>query len=83
LGITISSHEEEILQHLQTITKNDSADGKTCGKSGIPEPELNRLSSILKVFNDLFGNIDWKDADKICKVIAEEIPAKVSADRAY
>jgi type I restriction enzyme, R subunit len=35
------------------------------------------------VFNDLFGNIDWKDADKIRQVIAEEIPAKVAADKAY
>ncbi len=47
------------------------------------EPELDRLSNILKDFNDLFGNIQWKDADSIQKVIAEEIPARVSADRAY
>lgn len=47
------------------------------------EPELDRLSNILKVFNDLFGNLDWKDADKIRQVIADEIPAKVSADKAY
>ena len=49
----------------------------------MPEPELDRLSSILQAFNDQFGNIEWKDADKIRKVIAEEIPAKVSADKAY
>jgi type I restriction enzyme R subunit len=48
-----------------------------------PQPELDLLSNILKVFNDLFGNIDWKDADKIRQVIAEEIPSKVAADRAY
>ena len=47
------------------------------------EPEVDRLSNILKTFNDQFGNIDWKDADKIRKVIAEEIPAKVAADKAY
>ncbi len=29
------------------------------------------------------NNIDWKDADKIRKVISEEIPAKVAADKAY
>jgi type I restriction enzyme R subunit len=55
----------------------------TSGGGHMPEPALDRLSNILKVFNDLFGNLDWKDADKIRKVIAEEIPAKVSADRAY
>ena len=38
---------------------------------------------IIKTFNDLFGNIDWKDADKIRKVIAEEIPNRVSQDKAY
>jgi type I restriction enzyme, R subunit len=48
-----------------------------------PEPELDRLSNIVRAFNDLFGNVDWKDADKIHKVITEEIPAKVSADEAY
>ena len=36
-----------------------------------------------KVFNEQFGNIDWKDADKIRQVIAAEIPPKVAADRAY
>ena len=28
------------------------------------EAELDFLLSILSNFNDLFGNIDWKDADK-------------------
>lgn len=48
-----------------------------------PEPEMDQLSNILKAFNDQFGNIDWNDADKIQKVISEELPAKVSADTAY
>ncbi len=48
-----------------------------------PEPELDQLSNILKTFNDLFGNIDWKDADKIRKVITDELPTKVAADTAY
>lgn len=47
------------------------------------EPELEQLSRIIRSFNDLFGNIDWKDADKIRQVIAEEIPAKVRANEAY
>ncbi|MGI8549048.1 MAG: type I restriction endonuclease subunit R [Gemmatimonadaceae bacterium] len=48
-----------------------------------PEPQLDRLSNILKNFHDLFGNIDWKDGDKIRQVITEEIPTKVAADKAY
>jgi type I restriction enzyme, R subunit len=55
----------------------------TTGGGHKPEPELDRLSNILRAFNDQFGNIDWKDADKIRWVISEEIPAKVAADRAY
>lgn len=53
------------------------------GAGGRPEPELDRLSNILKAFNDQFGSIPWKDADKVRKVISEEIPAKVAADEAY
>src|SRR5262249_3509456 len=49
----------------------------------VPEPELDRLSNIIKAFNEQFGNIDWKDGDKIRQVIAEEIPVKVAADKAY
>ena len=55
----------------------------TSGGGRKPEPELDQLSNIIKAFNDQFGNIDWKDGDKIRKVIAEEIPAKVAADAAY
>ncbi len=55
----------------------------TSGGGRKAEPELDRLTNILKAFNDQFGNIDWKDADKIRKVITEEIPAKVGADEAY
>ena len=55
----------------------------TSGGGWKPEPEIDNLSNILKAFNELFGNIKWKDADKIGKVIAEELPAKVASDKAY
>lgn len=48
-----------------------------------PEPELDRLSNILKAFNDQFGNIPWTDADRVHQLITEEIPNRVAADRAY
>lgn len=47
------------------------------------DPDIDRLSNIIEAFNDLFGNIEWKDEDKILKVIAEEIPARVAQDKAY
>ena len=55
----------------------------TSGGRHMPELELDRLSNIIKSFNDQFGNIDWKDADRIRQVIADEIPQKVAADKAY
>ena len=55
----------------------------TSGGGYKPEPELDRLSNILKTFNDQFGNISWTDTDRVHKLITEEIPAKVSADTAY
>ena len=48
-----------------------------------PEPELDRLSNIIKAFNELFGNIPWTDADRVHRLITLEIPAKVAADTAY
>ena len=48
-----------------------------------PEPELERLSNILKAFNDLFGNIGWTDSDRVQRPITEDIPAGVAADKKY
>jgi type I restriction enzyme R subunit len=47
------------------------------------DPDLERLSSILQSFNDLFGNIAWTDADRVQRLITEEIPRKVAEDEAY
>jgi len=53
------------------------------GKIGhIVDPEMDLLSSILSAFNDMFGNIDWKDADNVRRQILE-IPAMVSKDKRY
>jgi len=48
-----------------------------------PEPELDRLSNIIRAFNDLFGNIPWTDADRVHRMITQEIPAQVAADTAF
>ena len=47
------------------------------------EPELDRLSNIIRGFNDLFGNITWEDGDRIRQLITTEIPNKVAANAAY
>lgn len=53
------------------------------GKVGhIVEPELDPLSKIIMDFNDMFGNIQWNDADNVHRQILQ-IPAMVSRDEKY
>ena len=47
------------------------------------EPELDRLSNIVRAFNDLFGDIEWEDADRVRRLITETIPARVASDTAF
>ena len=55
----------------------------TSGGGHLPEPELDQLSNILKMFNDLFGDIAWDDRDRVGELIAKTIPAKVAADPTF
>lgn len=49
---------------------------------GNAEAELDLLSAILVNFNDLFGNIEWSDADNVRRQISE-IPDMVAKDEKY
>ncbi|MCY4295585.1 MAG: type I restriction endonuclease subunit R, partial [Gammaproteobacteria bacterium] len=54
------------------------------GEGGFrPEPDLDRLSSIINQFNDLFGDIEWEDADRVAELITKTIPERVAADSAF
>ena len=46
------------------------------------EPELDRLSNILKSFNEQFGTV-FADSDRIFRHIRDDIAPKVAADAAY
>jgi type I restriction enzyme R subunit len=46
------------------------------------EPELDRLSNILKTFNDQFGTL-FTDTDRVAKRIRDDIAPQVAADKAY
>ena len=76
--------EKQAVQDIQ-LPDEDAEIGPvpTEGGGQKPEPDMDHLSNIIRDFNDRFGNIEWKDMDKIEKVIAEELPAKVAGDRAY
>lgn len=53
------------------------------GKTGhIIEPELDLLSVIISEFNDMFGNVEWKEPDNARRQILE-IPSIVSKDEKY
>ena len=55
----------------------------TGGGGHLGEPQLDLLSNIIASFNQLFGNIQWEDDDRVHRLITEEIPQKVDADVAY
>ncbi|WP_302141366.1 type I restriction endonuclease subunit R [Halomonas alkalicola] len=85
-AIDMDSYRVEVKSSLRIDLPDQDAEVgpvPTSGRGRKPEPELDQLSNIIKAFNDQFGNIDWKDGDKIRQVIAQEIPAKVAADAAY
>ena len=85
-SIDMESYRAEVKTTLKITLQDQDVEVDpvpTSGGGRKPEPELDQLSNIIKAFNDQFGNIDWKDADKIRKVITEEIPEKVAADKAY
>lgn len=85
-AIDMDSYRNEILARTKVTLPDENAEigpVPTSGGGRKDEPEMDHLSNIIKAFNDQFGNIDWKDADKINKVITEEIPAKVAANEAY
>ena len=47
-----------------------------------PEAELDRLSNILKTFNEQFGTL-FSDTDRVAQRIRDDIAPKVAADAAY
>ncbi len=84
--IDMDSYRVEVQEALKIALPDEDAQigpVPTSGGGGKLEPELDKLSNIIKAFNDQFGNIDWQDEDRIRQVIAEDIPAMVAADKAY
>ncbi len=53
------------------------------GSGGRAEPEIDLLSNIIQTFNDLFGNIQWEDEDRVLELITETIPSRVAQNTAY
>lgn len=52
------------------------------GGGGHSQPEFDRLSNILKTFNEQFGTL-FTDTDRVARRIREDIAPRVAADAAY
>ena len=76
--------EKQAMRKIVLADEDAEVDPVPLGGSGhAPEPELDRLSNIIREFNDLFGDIAWDDADRLGKLITETIPAKAAGDSAF
>ena len=53
------------------------------GGGGKGDVEIDRLSVIIEQFNDLFGGVDWADADRVRQMITVDIPGMVAEDTAF
>lgn len=83
--IDLSSYRNEAQEAISI--KLEDADAEIApvpaGKVGhIVEPEMDLLSKIIMDFNDMFGNINWNDADNVQRQILA-IPEMVSKDKKY
>lgn len=84
-AIDLDSYRIEKKETISLILPDEDAEVgpvPTSTAKGKQEPEMDALSAILSIFNDMFGNIDWNDADNVRRQILE-IPAMVSRDEQY
>ena len=84
-AIDLDSYRIEKKETMSLILPDEDAEVgpvPTSAAKGKQEPEMDVLSAILSNFNDMFGNIDWNDADNVRRQILE-IPAMVSRDEQY
>ena len=76
--------EKKAIQKIMLPDEDAEIDPVPPGGGGHkPDPELDRLSNIIRAFNELYGGIHWQDADRVLQLITETIPARVAADTAF
>jgi len=84
-SIDMDSYRAEVRATIDiTLADEDAAIDPvpTTTVGGVPEPEMDWLSNIVRDFNDLWGNTDWQDADRILRVITE-LPGMVAENATY
>ena len=83
--IDLDSYRNEARNNLSIKLDDEDIEVAPVPSAGAPHilnPEMDLLSAILSNFNEIFGNIDWNDADNAKRQILE-IPAMVSRDEKY
>ncbi len=85
-SIDLNNYRPEAQESMSIILDDSDAEidpvpTSTCGH--IINPEMDFLSNIVSEFNDMFGNIEWKDEDNARHQVTEVIPAMVSKDESY
>lgn len=84
-AIDMDSYRVEKKQALKVAVPDDNAeiDPFQIGGGGRkPEPDPDRLSNILKAFNEQFGTL-FKDSDRIFRRIRDDIAPQVAADPSF
>ncbi|WP_302653321.1 type I restriction endonuclease subunit R [uncultured Clostridium sp.] len=85
-AIDLDSYRAEVRQTMSIVLEEEGEyivnPVPTSTAGGMAVAEMDILTNILQTFNDMFGNIDWKDIDHVKKNIAD-IPSIVSKDPAY
>ncbi|WP_270401258.1 type I restriction endonuclease subunit R [Megasphaera elsdenii] len=84
-AVDLDSYRNEAREAVAIRLEDEDAeiDPVPTGKVGhIVEPEMDPLSQIISEFNDMFGNIQWNDADNVQQQLLR-IPVMVSHDEKY
>lgn len=84
-AIDLESYRNEARDAMSIVLEDSDSEVAPvpAGSAGhIVQTEMDLLSVILSDFNDMFGNINWNDADNVRRQILE-IPAMVSRDEKY
>ena len=75
--------EKQAMQNILLADEDAEVDPvPAAGGGSLTEPELDRLSNILRTFNEHWAT-DWDDADRVGQLITETIPTRVAADTAF
>ena len=84
-AIDMDSYRAEKKAAMKILLPDDDAEigpVPTEGGGRKPEPEVDKLSNIIKTFNDQFGTL-FTDRDRIVRRITQDIAPKVAADQPY